>query len=76
MLPKMPLWEKYVVDNRETCLGLHVNFFIFLFNFKQILSSSTGFSRNPPNIKCHGNPSIASRADTGGQTDRETDERT
>jgi hypothetical protein len=53
--------------NNKTYLDLHVNFIIFLSDFKQTLIFSTHFNKNLQ-IRHNENPTSGSRADTCGRT--------
>jgi hypothetical protein len=61
----------YVASNNQTYLCLHVKCSIYLFDFNQIWTFSTDFTK-VPNIKFKVNPSSGSRVDKCGQTDGQT----
>jgi hypothetical protein len=69
---KRALTWRLSVANNKMYSGLQVKCPIFLRDFNKICIFSTYFLE-VSNIKFHGNPSSASRADISGQTDRRTE---
>ena len=61
-------WRTYVCGIIQTCSGLRAKCPMFLFDFNQIWSLSTGF-HEIPRYQIRGNPSCGGRIGTCGQTD-------